>query len=93
MSDILERLRDLSPGYGNVIKDAVEEIERLRMPEHRWRIDFENAPSPCLGWCMPPSGDEVRQIWRHPREKNQWTAHSLTQVVRAWQPLPTIQRF
>ena len=30
MTDVLWRLRDLSPGYGNIIKDAVEEIERLR---------------------------------------------------------------
>ena len=30
MTDVIERLRDLSPGYGNVIADAVHEIERLR---------------------------------------------------------------
>ena len=29
--DILYRLRDLSPGYGNIIQDAVAEIERLRI--------------------------------------------------------------
>lgn len=58
--------------------------------DSKWRTDFEDAPSPCLGWCTPPSGDDVRQIWRHPRDKSQWTAHSITQTVKAWQPLPTI---
>lgn len=56
-----------------------------------WRTDFENAPSPCIGWCTPPAGDDVRQIWRHPRDKNHWTAHSITQIVKAWQPMPSIE--
>ena len=30
MRDVLERLRDLRPGYGNVVEDAIAEIERLR---------------------------------------------------------------
>lgn len=30
MTDILQDLRDLSPGYGNIIQRAVDEIERLR---------------------------------------------------------------
>lgn len=30
MPDILERLRDLRPGYGNVVDDAIAEIESLR---------------------------------------------------------------
>lgn len=29
-NDILYKLRDLSPGYGNIIKEAIDEIERLR---------------------------------------------------------------
>lgn len=29
-ADILWKLRDLSPGYGNIIQEAVDEIERLR---------------------------------------------------------------
>lgn len=55
-----------------------------------WRTDFENAPSPCIGWCTTPAGDDVRQIWRHSHLKDQWTAHSITQTVKAWQPLPSI---
>lgn len=55
-----------------------------------WRTDFENAPSPCIGWCTPPAGDDVRQIWRHSHLKGQWTAHSITQAVKAWQPMPSI---
>lgn len=30
MTDILCRLRDLRPGYGNVVEDAIAEIERLQ---------------------------------------------------------------
>lgn len=53
MTDVLWRLRDLSPGYGNIIRDAVDEIERLREalkdiqreamafkpPRHSWYYD------------------------------------------------------
>lgn len=55
-----------------------------------WRTDFENAPSPCIGWCTPPAGDDVRKIWRHPHLKGAWSAHSVTQTVKAWQPMPLI---
>ncbi len=55
-----------------------------------WRTDFENAPSPCIGWCVFPAGQEVRQIWRHPHLKDQWSAYGVTQEVKAWQPLPAL---
>lgn len=55
-----------------------------------WRTDFENAPSPCIGWCVFPAGEEARQIWRHPSLKDQWSAHGVTQEVKAWQPLPAL---
>jgi hypothetical protein len=57
-----------------------------------WRTDFENAPSPCIGWCTPPAGDVVRQIWHDPYRKGEWSAHGVTQTVKAWQPLPAIKQ-
>ncbi len=55
-----------------------------------WRTDFDNAPSPCIGWCTPPAGDVVRQIWRHPQVKGLWSALGVSQDVKAWQPMPSI---
>lgn len=46
MTDILHRLRDLSPSYGNVIKDSVEEIERLRAELERVRFALANRTDP-----------------------------------------------
>lgn len=74
-----------------LLATAADEIRNLRAHPHGgWRTDFENAPSPCLGWCTPPSGDVVRQIWRRSYAKGEWTAHSVTQTVKAWQPLPSV---
>lgn len=55
-----------------------------------WRRDLENAPSPCLGWCIFPAGEEVRMIYRHRHDAGSWTAYSITQTVFAWQELPRI---
>ena len=77
---------------GHYVNEKIKaEIERLRAGT-QWRTDFENAPSPCIGWCSPPAGDDVRQIWRHPHLKDQWSAHGVTQTVKAWQPLPIIPK-
>lgn len=69
---------------------AAVDLYRCGAPAQQtlWRTDFENAPSPCIGWCAPSAGDEVRQIWRHPYIKGGWSAHGAQQNVKAWQPLP-----
>jgi hypothetical protein len=80
------KVRDYRDGFKDWMKDRPTALE------NGWRTDFENAPSPCIGWCTPPAGDDVRQIWRHPHAKDQWSAHGVTQTVKAWQPLPIIPK-
>jgi hypothetical protein len=58
--------------------------------ESRWRTDFENAPSPCIGWCVFPAGEEARQIWHWPGTTDRWSSHGMQQTVKAWQPLPAL---
>lgn len=56
----------------------------------KWKTNFKKAPSPCLGWCRMPAGDEVRVIYRSTNAPGIWTSHGLGQEVIGWQPLPTI---
>lgn len=82
-------------GHGDTVADMIREfsaqISVAAIPPGAptwaggWRTDFENAPSPCIGWCVFPAGEEARQVWRGPRG---WSSHSITQDVRAWQPMP-----
>lgn len=79
------------------VEGAIETIEGIRSLPRRagpaatpWRTDLENAPSPCIGWCSPPAGDVVRQIWHDPYRKGEWSAHGVTQTVKAWQALPSM---
>jgi hypothetical protein len=47
--DVLYRLRDLSPGYGNIIREAVEEIERLRTELAALRPGVAHSPGLPVG--------------------------------------------
>lgn len=90
MTGLIETANKDSAWEMEAAAEMMKAIHLLNIRATAWRTDLENAPSPCIGWCTPPAGDDVRQIWRHPRDKNQWTSHSITQSVKAWQPLPLI---
>jgi hypothetical protein len=74
-------------------RNAVQSILAARLPDREEpRTDFENAPSPCLGWCVFGTGKDAewRMIWRTPwhGRDGSWSAHGCPQDVRAWLPMP-----
>ena len=50
MTDIVERLRDVAPGYGKLRLEAADEIEWLRGERNRLAADLAKAHLDIVAW-------------------------------------------